>query len=150
MIIDSLENAGNYYGTHKLFARAFKLILAKNTSELPDGKYEIEGKRLFAIVSRNEGKGRKKARLERHKKYIDIQVSYGRDDVIGWKPVGRCVEAGRFSTAKDIGFFADAPEEWFRLRRGFFCVFFPEDAHAPLAGSIGRIHKLVVKVAAKI
>jgi beta-galactosidase beta subunit len=47
-----------------------------------------------------------------------------------------------------VGFFYDRPTTWLTLSAGQFAVFFPEDAHAPLAGQ-GGVHKAVVKVAVK-
>ena len=43
-------------------------------------------------------------------------------------------------------FFADQPLAWAALPPGKFMIFFPEDAHAPLAGS-GDLHKAVMKFA---
>ena len=37
------------------------------------------------------------------------------------------------------------PAAWFPLGRGQFAVFFPDDAHAPLAAT-GSLHKVVIKV----
>jgi beta-galactosidase beta subunit len=51
-----------------------------------------------------------------------------------------------YDAEKDIVFFDDAPETWFRVPAGSFAVFFPEDAHAPLAGE-GEVRKVIVKVA---
>lgn len=42
--------------------------------------------------------------------------------------------------------FFDRPATWLAVSRGVFAVFYPEDAHAPLA-SLGPIHKAVVKIA---
>ena len=43
-------------------------------------------------------------------------------------------------------FFGDAADSWLDLSGDKFLVFFPEDAHAPLAG-MGGLKKAVVKVA---
>jgi beta-galactosidase beta subunit len=44
--------------------------------------------------------------------------------------------------------FGDRPELYFTLPPGCFVVFFPSDAHAPLAGN-GKVLKAVVKIAVK-
>jgi energy-dependent translational throttle protein EttA len=54
--------------------------------------------------------------------------------------------ASASATARDIRFFNDAPSSWIATPPGSFCLFFPEDAHAPLV-SAGRIRKVVVKIA---
>ncbi|MDE2118816.1 MAG: YhcH/YjgK/YiaL family protein, partial [Betaproteobacteria bacterium] len=47
---------------------------------------------------------------------------------------------------KDIRFFHDAPASWIAVPPGTFCIFFPEDAHAPLVAT-GNIRKAIFKVA---
>ena len=43
-------------------------------------------------------------------------------------------------------FFDDEPASWIATPAGAFCLFFPDDAHAPLV-SAGFIRKVVVKIA---
>ena len=65
----------------------------------------------------------------------------------GWRPAAACSQTTeKYDAAKDIVFFGDKPEIWFAVPPGHFAVFFPSDAHAPLAGK-GAIRKAVVKVA---
>ena len=54
--------------------------------------------------------------------------------------------AEAFDAAKDITFFHDRPECWLSVPAGRFAIFFPEDAHAPLAGR-GTLKKAIVKIA---
>ncbi|UCE35860.1 MAG: YhcH/YjgK/YiaL family protein [Deltaproteobacteria bacterium] len=92
-------------------------------------------------------RGRKNAKLEAHRQYIDIQFTVAGRDEIGWKPAARCTRHGQeYNEEKDVVFFSDEPDAWVATPAGTFGVFFPEDAHAPLGGT-GPIHKVVVKVA---
>ena len=101
------------------------------------------------MLDRQDGRGREGARLEAHRRYIDIQYTIGGDEEIGWTSFASCqVPDGAFDAAKDIGFFGDAPSAWLRVPAGSFAIFFPEDAHAPLAGR-GALVKAIVKVAVK-
>jgi beta-galactosidase beta subunit len=54
--------------------------------------------------------------------------------------------AGEFQEDKDIGFFDRRPTTWLAVPEGTFVVFFPHDAHAPLAGR-GAVKKAIMKVA---
>ena len=66
---------------------------------------------------------------------------------MGWKPRAECLSpATDYDAARDIQFFTDAPASWITTPAGSFCLFFPEDAHAPLV-SVGTIRKVVVKIA---
>jgi len=147
MIQDRLENAERYYGLHPGFRVAFEFLKTQNLRELPLGRQEIDGTRLFVLVARDPGRGRAGAKLEAHRKYIDIQYVIAGDEVIGVQPTVECKAiAEPYNPARDIIFFADKVEKWISLPPGTFIVFFPEDAHAPLAGD-GEVHKAVVKVA---
>jgi YhcH/YjgK/YiaL family protein len=147
LILDTLDNAGRYIGLHKGFGKAFEFLSCVDPGNLPLGRIEIDGDRLFAIVTKGPGRGRREARLETHSRYIDIQYVVSGRDMTGWKPVAACKRAaGPFDPEKDIGFFDDDPEVWIAVHAGAFAIYFPEDAHMPLL-SAGEIHKIVVKVA---
>lgn len=147
MILDTLENCRRYLGAHEGFRKAFDFLSQADPGAMVPGRAEIDGDRLFAIVSKGPGRGRQEARLEAHARYIDIQYVVSGIDMMGWKPVSTCTQpAGPFDSEKDVGFFRDNPEVWVAVHPGSFAVFFPEDAHMPLL-SAGEIHKIVVKVA---
>jgi len=147
MILDALKNSNRYVALHPDFAAAFDFLKRPDIATLPTGRCAVLEKRVFAIVGRDEGKGREKARLEAHLKYIDIQHVVSGDEWIGWRDLKTCRETGLgYSAEKEIEFYTAAPETWFQVPAGSFAIFFPEDAHAPLAGD-GAIHKVVMKVA---
>jgi len=52
---------------------------------------------------------------------------------------------GAYNPEKDVSFYAEAPEMYFRMQPGQFVVLFPEDVHSPMIGE-GEIKKMVVKV----
>ena len=54
----------------------------------------------------------------------------------------------RLTTKPKTSAFGDKPDLWFSLPPGSFAIFFPSDAHAPLAGA-GKTMKAVVKIAVK-
>jgi YhcH/YjgK/YiaL family protein len=143
MIVADIKDAERYAALHPGFAAAFAFLKERRG----EGKYALKGEDIFAIVSDCKGRGKKASPLEVHRRYIDIQYIQKGTDTIGWKPLGCCHrETASFDQAKDIGFFADEPESWLELAAGEFAVFFPEDAHAPLAGA-GEVSKIVVKIA---
>ncbi len=147
MFLDSLDNADRYAGMHPGFDAAFRFLRRPDLAALPAGRHPVDGDRVFAIVGRDEGKGRDAARLEAHRKYVDIQYVVSGREVIGWRPLSACAGTGEgYSEEKEIEFFTARPGLWVDVLRGHFAVFFPEDAHAPLAGQ-GPVHKVVMKVA---
>ncbi len=147
MILDHVDNWSHYAALHPGFEKAFAFLERKDLGDLPAGRHPIEGERLYALVIKEDARGRDRAQLETHRRYIDIQFAVAGADDIGWKPAARCARIDReYNPEQDITFFGDKPEAWVTTLPGTFAIFFPEDAHAPLAGT-GPIHKVVVKVA---
>ncbi|KQC10036.1 MAG: hypothetical protein APR62_02200 [Smithella sp. SDB] len=147
MILDTLENAHRYLTLHDGFAKAFEFLLRPDLKELPVGKYEIDADRVYAMVSKENGRRKEDALLETHEKYIDIQLVMTGTDDMGWKPKSLCKKpAGKYDQKNDEQIFMDEPDAWISTQSGAFVIFFPEDAHMPLISS-GQIHKVVVKVA---
>ena len=147
MVLDSIQLAQRYISLHPDFARAFRFLADTDLDALPDGRSDIDGDDMCVILDRKDGRGREGARLEAHRRYIDIQYTIHGDEEIGWTPLAACAApAGEFDAAKDIIFFDDAPSCWLTLPRGSFAIFFPDDAHAPLAAR-GAVTKAIVKIA---
>lgn len=147
MILSALSQSSRYTTLHPLFQRAFDYIRDTDLYALAPGRYSIAGDDLIAIVEQVPGKTREQARLECHRKYIDIQLVLDGVDEMGWKPLADCLNpVGEHSAEKDIRFFHDAPASWIATPPDHFCIFFPEDAHAPLVSS-GQVRKVIFKIA---
>ena len=147
MILDTLDQAERYKSLHPLFARAFDFLRSTDLLALAPGKHAVEGEDLFAIVEHCAGRTRAQARLESHRRYIDIQLVLEGVDEMGWRPLAQCTRPlGEFDSARDIRFYDDAPSSWLATPAGSFCMFFPDDAHAPLV-SDGMVRKVVMKIA---
>ena len=147
MILDTIENAEKYFSLNSRFAIAFRYLRNPALSSLTVERNEIEGDKLFAVLSRKTGKKRQDAKLEIHRKYIDIQFVIAGVDSMGWKATRACTTVETpYNDDKDIGYFSDPPDTWCAVKAGAFAIFFPEDAHAPMV-SDGEIHKVIMKVA---
>ena len=147
MICSALSQSPRYAALHPLFQRAFEFIRNTDLHGLSPGRHDIIGDDLFVIVEHEQGRSRAEALLECHRRYIDIQLVLEGVDEMGWKPLADCRDpAGDYSAERDIRFFRDAPDTWIATPPGAFCIFFPEDAHAPLVSADG-IRKVVFKIA---
>ncbi len=147
MILDRLSQFARYSKLHPGFAAAFEYLRRRDLAELELGRHALDGDRLAVILARDPGRGREGSPLESHCKYIDIQYVIHGTDVIGWRPLSDCRDVTLpYDASRDIGFFGDAPETWLTLPAGTFTIFWPDDAHAPLAGNEAT-HKAVMKIA---
>ena len=113
MILAKLSEADRYAALHPLFARAFEFLRSPDLKALAPGMHDIDGERLFAVVEACTGRTRAEAKLECHRRYIDIQLVLEGIDEMGWKPLDECVDpATDYDAARDIRFFNDAPASW--------------------------------------
>ncbi|HET9431878.1 MAG TPA: YhcH/YjgK/YiaL family protein, partial [Chitinophagaceae bacterium] len=126
----------------------FDFIKSTDLASMEEGKFEIDGNNLRAIVSNKKGvtAAESVAKFECHNNHIDIQLCIHGTEQMGWKPREKCVKPnGGYNTEKDVQLYSDQPDTFFQLTDGQFVVFFPEDVHAPMIGD-NEIKKLVIKV----
>jgi YhcH/YjgK/YiaL family protein len=147
MIIDYFDNYHEYLGINTLLAKAFQYICYTDFSITPPGKYEIDGDRVFALVSEYETKDPKTTKPEKHEKYIDIQYIISGCELIGYAPFTDQNPSVEYDTVKDIAFY-DEPVSFIKMDTGMFAIFFPHDLHQPciqFKNSV-MVKKVVVKV----
>lgn len=145
MILARLEQSDRYLALHPDFPAAIAFLRGQPLADMSQGRIKIAGT-MHAVVSRSPARQRSEARLEAHRKHIDIQFVISGVEEMGWKARGRCQRPhDQYDAEKDIEFFADVPESYVTVHPGEFVVFFPDDAHAPLIGT-GTVHKVVIKV----
>jgi YhcH/YjgK/YiaL family protein len=146
MVAATLAEADQYLDLHPNFVKAFEFLREENLADLEPGRYDVLGDSVFCLISKGLGKSRDEAKLEAHKKYIDIQYVISGDEEMGWRPVAECSDISEpYSDEKDIMFFNDEVQVWTKVPPGSFVIFFPKDAHAPMVGE-GEIHKVVCKI----
>ena len=147
MILDRLDRAAAYERLHPLFAAGFAFLRRPDIATMAEGRHMLDGERAYAIVQENDTKPLSEGFLEVHRRYIDIQYVVEHTELIGWLPTSRCERiATPYAVDKDIGFFYERPQTWLEVPAGYFAIFFPADAHAPLA-TTGPVVKAVAKVA---
>lgn len=151
MIIDSIKNYTLYpYGD--LWAKAFE-FLRSATPELEDGKVVLDGDDLFAGIDCYNTKTRKEAKLETHRRYVDIQVLLSGSECLEIFPKNGLTVSEPYDPDKDAEFY-EIPEQApakVTLTPGQFIVFFPEDAHMPClnaAEASQPVQKIVIKLRA--
>jgi YhcH/YjgK/YiaL family protein len=148
MIVDDLSQANKYEALHPRFKQAFEFLNSNNLETLSLGKHTIDGDNLFAIVVNEEAVTmlESTSQFECHNQYIDIQYVFGGVETVGYKQRETCVEPrGEYNAEKDVLFYEDAPDFFFKLFPGQFGIYFPNDVHAPMIGE-GKIRKVVIKV----
>lgn len=148
MILDSLKNKAQYAALHPRFQQVFDFIDNNDVASLPCGRHDIDGDNIYVVVQEWDLRELKEARLELHRKYIDIQMLLsGPNEVFGWSEKKDCLTPeADFDEAKDVQFFTDTPQCFYSVGEGQFSILFPEDGHAPMLGE-GHVKKCIFKIA---
>lgn len=148
MVFDHLDNSFRYENLHPDFKLAFEFLKNQDLANLSPGKHDIREDEVFAILSDDVGfGGKEQARLESHRRYIDIQVVLSGTDYMGWQQLGACKTISEpYVPERDVVFYSDQPLVWFEVPARHFVIFYPEDTHAPLA-TAEKIRKIVFKIA---
>jgi biofilm protein TabA len=126
-------------------------ILSGNLCEPENGKYELDGEWMFALVQETKTIPPSCFKPESHKLYADIQFLVSGEEKIGvsrLSPKHEVIEE-KFDL-HDIAFydFSIEEESVIYLKPGMFAVFFPTDVHRPCccAAESTRIKKIVIKI----
>ncbi|MBI5874425.1 MAG: YhcH/YjgK/YiaL family protein [Deltaproteobacteria bacterium] len=153
MIVTDINHIEHQVSMTAFFKKAVEFLRRPDIHSMADGKVDIGGQDVFAIVNRYETVKTDAPKFEYHRKYIDIQYIVSGEEAIGWVPAEQMTITEAYDMEKDICFGIAPKKEitMVRLQAGQLAVFYPEDGHAPklAAGSPSAVFKIVVKVAVK-
>jgi biofilm protein TabA len=151
MLVSDLDHIEHQIEITPGLKKAFAFLRSASLRGLPDGRVEIDGDRVFALVQRYHTTAVDSPTFEFHRKYIDIQFIVSGEEIIGWAPLEGITITEAYDTERDICIGTSAKGSWTRayLEAGQLAVLWPEDGHAPkLAGCApSAVMKIVVKVA---
>ena len=150
MIIDHLSHAAQYYSVLPRLEKAFAFLETATRENYPVGRYELEGKELFAMVQEYESLPADGSRFEAHRNYVDVQYVVSGTEAIEVTELSKTRECDAYDSARDVAFFCDhSGKTRTVLTAGEWGLFFPHDVHKPgLApdGTPAHVKKIVVKI----
>jgi biofilm protein TabA len=152
MIISDLNNWDlEKNAFHSAIQMGIEYIKNTDIDVLKPGKYEIQGKEIYAQIQEVKTKAIVETQPESHARYLDVHcLCNGKEEIIG---VSKANPNNKISTnafeTKDIAFYDYVEEESFIvLKPGMLAVFFPTDIHRPCChvGKSESIKKVVIKI----
>lgn len=150
MIVDNLKNCHQYYSVNGKFERAFAFIEKAVKENFAVGKYEIDGKEIFASVQEYTSKLKEDGNYEGHRNYIDIQYIISGIEVIEVADISKMSLKTEYNEIKDVEFYDDCNTAGMAvLQSGEYGIFFPHDIHKPglaFKNSPAYVKKIVVKI----
>jgi len=147
MILDKIENADLYSCISENLKKGFNYLKNTDLTNQEVGRFEIDGKNVFALISEYESKAHQDCRPEAHQDYADIQYIVSGREAIGFAPLNGQAVTEEYNPDKDIVFFSGETTQLI-LETGMFAVFYPQDVHRPSMQIDGpeKVKKVVVKV----
>ncbi len=151
MIVTDIRHIEHQVSMTPALKKALAFLRGQDVPGLPDGKAEIDGDRVYAIIQRYETIKTDAPTFEFHRKYIDIQFIVSGEETIGWTPMESMAITEAYNADKDISFGKAGAGTWtpVRLQAGQLALLRPEDGHAPklACGEPSPVMKIVVKIA---
>ena len=147
MICDVLDNVGLYASVHPLLGRGIDFARQLDPATA-DGRIDIEGDDLYAMVVSYDTSPADERLFEAHKRYIDVQILLRGNERLDVAFTGGTV-AEPYKDDSDAILFADAPEfSSLVLTPGKFAILFPHDLHRPGCDvhNTDAVRKLVLKL----
>lgn len=135
MILDHLSRADLYFTLGPRFQKAFEFLRTADLLNLPLGKHEIEGDKVFALVQEYTPKPRSVGKFEAHERYWDVQFVARGEERMGWSARSLLTISEPYDATREVMFFESAAEtgvgDFFHLAEGYFTILGPQDAHMP-------------------
>jgi biofilm protein TabA len=152
MVVTDFDNAAKQVALSQGLKKALDFLRDKRDQELPNGRIDIDGDRIYALIQSYKSKmERHSPTFEAHRKYIDIQYIVSGAEILGWAPLDTATITVPYDEEKDVLLGTVAVDEWtpVRFTGGQVIVLYPTDAHAPSLAidHPETIKKIVMKIA---
>ena len=148
MIVGNIKDAKRYLSVNENFGEAFE-ILASLTSDTPTGKLvERDGFRINVMenVRADLDKNGNPRVFEAHRAYLDIHFVIEGEEGMGYADISRLNVTKEYDETADYLLLSGDYDKLI-LKKGDFCITFPEDAHIPTMCAGGdKLKKAVVKI----
>jgi biofilm protein TabA len=148
MIIDAIANASSYVSISSRIATALGFISRHDLGELPLGRHEIEGDRIFVNIQEYLTRPAEQCFWEAHRRYIDVQLVQSGIEAIGWGPIQKMHVVKEYDADADV-VIMNGHGEQIEVSAGRFVILMPHDVHMPglMLHKPQLVRKIVVKVA---
>jgi biofilm protein TabA len=123
--------------------------LARVSADAPDGRVDIDGDAVYALVQSYDTAPAADKKYESHRLYADVQYIIAGTEVIHYAPASELRPLTAYDSTGDCLLYAD-PEASTPLHMtpGTFAIFHPQDGHKPgcMNGAPSRVKKVVIKI----
>ncbi len=149
MIVDKLKRLKLYQNLGLPVKEILEFVEQAKTNLLVDGRHDILGDDLFALVQRYDTKEEIACLPESHLKYIDLQYVLEGEEVLLWDFAEELTVVDDKRPEADIRFHEKKPPlADVVLKKDMFAILYPEDAHTPCLHheTVSTVQKIVFKI----
>jgi len=147
MIVGNIHNLQPWLAEE--LRQAIEYVKQHVTDATSTGKHDIDGNRLFYLVSEDMTQPFAERRAEYHARYLDIQIVLKGQEGMAFSTQPAGAPDTDWLADKDIAFLAEGVQEkTVVLNEGDFVVFYPGEVHKPLCAvnTPAPVRKVVVKL----
>ena len=147
MICDQIKNCSIYEALGPAYEKAFAYLKTVTTDNLPAGRVELDGDRVFAFSSAYETLSAAERKIESHRNYLDIQYVVAGTEAMGYARVEGLEVSEPYTP--DVEFYNTTEDVLIPAEAGTFMIFYPDDAHRPGCTwkTPSHVQKVIVKIA---
>ena len=146
MIFDTLDNFDRYKGLAPNLFAGLQFLAKTDLGNLPVGRIDIDGNRLYALVQEYNTKPEEQGIWEAHRMYIDVQYLVSGRERMGFAHLN-AMQLGEYIPEKDFQPMSGSGNH-VDVFAGAFVIFFPQDGHMPglCIDTPEAVKKVVLKV----
>jgi YhcH/YjgK/YiaL family protein len=147
MILDQLANGDIYRQLGPRYAAAFDYLRSSDFSTIADGRHQVIGDEVYAIVVSYATKPAEKGLWEAHRRYTDIQCMIRGTERMGVAPISTMRSDVAYDPEKDAEFFT-GQGQFVTFGESEFVLLLPHDVHKPslMCSEPQDVRKVVMKV----
>lgn len=144
MILGNIKDAKRYFCANEKFEKAFEIL--KDLDESASERITVEDGIFWINIAEFDSIEAGEKPLEAHKDFLDIHFIISGEEKFGYADIERVSETKAYDTENDY-LLLSGDADTVTLKKGDFCVVFPEDAHSPcMAKGEGKLKKAIVKI----
>ena len=132
MIADKITNIEKYLVLKPYAESIWDFIKRDEQENLKDGRYELDGDRVFALVQSYYTKDISEGQVEAHQLYADLQYIVKGEEYIYWSLLDELELKEDRHPQADIAFYdGKSVKDRNLLKEEMFGFYFPTDGHMP-------------------
>lgn len=148
MVIDTLKNAEQYYIFGERYKTAFEWLKNNDITKMKEGRYDIDGDDVFALVQYYDTTDIEDCWCETHVLYVDLHYVAEGFENFGYKPIERAGAPTRGYGDEEDDILYRRDGQFVFMQEGDFTLCFPHDAHMPRkrANLPSKVWKACIKI----